>query len=405
MKLLLSAPTGYNAREILLPLHDQLTSDSSFSEIYVLTPAAPYQQQLFPTFNNKFIFYENPADLAAHIQLFTKLKPDIILTPTVGLDTKDVAIIQAAKQLNIPSITFIASWDNIFKMERLHDRGYSGADKQTTLSFQLPDYFAVWNNLNKQHLLTSFPEISPDHIQITGPPRFDYFYHSNHIPSRSDLMQYLDFPEESFDNRLIHCATTKLYPFKYIIKSIAKARDNQEFKFPISLYASVHPGGDINKHLSYKQYGVKIKYSFGRRHNSPLPEFNYLPTSDEIYYLIALFKYTNILINQSSTVAIESMAANVPIINITYGKPFDWWGWRRSMVYRDFQQHYRYITEEGGTSLVNSPHSLIETINTYINDPTFKEAERKKTIQKMITFTDGSCTQRLLNYLKQIARI
>lgn len=396
MKLSLSVPTGYNARELLLPLHERLAADASITEVHVITPAAPYHDQLFSTFENKFIFYTNPHSLEEHIALFKRLRPSVILTPTVGLDAKDTFILRAGKQLNIPTVTFIASWDNVFKMDRLRDRQVA--------DYEIPAYFAVWNRFNYDHLLNNFAaEVNADQVAITGPPRFDYFTHANRIPTYTQLVAYLGFTEAPPETPLFHCATTELYPFDYILKSIRRALRRHILPVDSLLYVSVHPGGNLKKHEHYQKYGAKVKYSFGRRDKVFLPEFSYLPTNEEIYLLIALWQHASILINQSSTVALESMAADTPVVNVKYGRAFDWFGWRRSGVFRDFKQHYRYITNEGGTTIVNNSRELIAAIAAYLQNPGLNHTQRKKTVTKLISHVDGQNGRRLLDFIKQCA--
>lgn len=404
MKLVISAPSGYNAREIVLPLQERLTADASIKEIHVITPAAPYRQQLFPTFTEKFQFHTNPEALAGHRALLERIRPTILLTPTVGLDPRDTLILRAGKQLAIPTLTFIASWDNVFKMERLRTKGFSGGEKGRVADYEFPDFMAVWNRMNYEHLLRSFPdEVAANRLAITGPPRFDYFAHTSRIPSRPELLAYLGFDHVTSDAPLLHCATTELYPFEYIIKAIHQAIATRQLPVETLLYASVHPGGDMAKHRQYAHYGARVKYSFGRRDNSPLPEFSYLPTEEEIYYLIALWRHTTVLVNQSSTVALESMAADRPVVNVKYGQPWDWLNWHRKTVYRDFKQHYRYITEEGATTIVHTKRELIAAIAAYLKNPELRQAQRQKTLTKLISYTDGNNGQRLIEYLKQCA--
>ena len=401
MKLLISVPSGYHAREILLPLQTLLTADSAIEAVYVITPAAPWQTELFPGFSAKFSWHTNPATTSGHDALLTTLKPDLVLTPTMGLDLKDTPIIISARQFNIPTLTFISSWDNVFKIARLRQRGYAKHVKNHSTPYAIPDYFAVWNQLNADHLFRLFPSLHPAQVAITGPPRFDYFSHTDRIPAKADLFAYLNITADPSDTSLIHCATTELYPLNYVIKRIHQAALRHQLTGPVSLYASVHPGGDISKH-SYQKYGASVRYSFGRRAVSPHPDFIYLPTVQEIYLLVALFQHSSLLINQSSTVAIESMRANRPVINVMYGRAFDWWRWRRSMVYRDFQQHYRYITNNHGTTLVKHSRSLIPAINDYLTRPTLHSHERRITAQKLITYTDGSSARRLIDLAKSI---
>lgn len=250
----------------------------------------------------------------------------------------------------------------------------------------------------RDHFLRLFPNFALDKIIITGAPRFDFFSHADKIPSRAALFNFIGAPD---DAKLIHCATTELYPFDYVIKDLHQIFAADEER--ICLYASVHPGGDMRRHESYKRYGTLVQYSFGRRDSVPLPEFRYMPTLDEIYMHIALFKHAAILVNQSSTVAIESMRADVPVINVKYGRPWDFWRWHRSMVRRDFTEHYRDIVSGGGTSIVGNRRALKDATHGYLADPGIKRSERQATTEKLLAVTDGSASRRLLDYIKKIA--
>lgn len=402
MKIVISVPSGYHAREILFPLQDLLTDDASVSSVFVITPAAEWHQQLFPDFAPKFSFHSNAFTPEGHEHLLSDLHPDLVLTPTMGLDLKDTPLILAARRLNIPTLTFVSSWDNVFKIARLIRRGHAKHTANVNVDYALPDYFAVWNRYNSDHLFRLFPHLQPAQVIITGPPRFDYFTHTDRIPTKADLYNYLDIKSDPSSTSLIHCATTELYPFNYIIKQIHNAAISNRLATPVELYASVHPGGNMSKHQVYAKYDVTTRYSFGRRDSSPHSDFLYLPTTQEMYYLIALFQHSALLVNQSSTVAIESMRANVPVINVMYGRSYDWWHWHRSMVYRDFHQHYRYITDNKGTSLVRHRRSLIPAINVCLNNPSYKSFERAYTLQELITYSDGSCSRRLIDLAKSL---
>lgn len=394
MRIVISAPTGYNARELLIPLQPLLESDSEVTSVAVISPAAPWAQQVFASFSNKFTFHENPHpnDQAGHNSLLKQLQPDIVVTPTSGLDPHDLPLLVAAKANNLPTLTFVASWDNVFKMERALKHGPK---------LEIADRLAVWNHMNKDHLLYILSGISEDDITIVGAPRFDYFAHYDKIPSREQLFDYLDIPNDG--GKLLHLATTELYPMEYVVKTIAKAARNSRIRHKLHFYASVHPGGNIANHQQYAgKYNVTVRYSYGHRDDAPLKEFEYNPTLDEIYKLVALFQHSSLLVNHSSTVAIESFLVNVPVINVKYGQPFDWWRWYRSMVYRDFKQHYRYITDDGATTIVTNKRQLINAINIYLDNPSHHSQQRLQTARNLLTYTNGTAGQKLLKLIKQI---
>lgn len=393
LHIVISAPTGYNARELLQPLAPLLTTDASISRVTVITPAASVAREVFRGYGSKFFFVANPKDQASHNQLLKNLQPSVVVTPTSGLDDKDTPILTAARESDYRTYTFVASWDNVYKMERF---------KQFGKLYVLADHLAVWNQMMRDHLLRIFPQLLPEQISIVGSPRLDVFAKTDGIPSRRELFEYLQLPYDG--GKLLHIATTELYPMEYIVKTIRRAVTAGKLPRSTHLYASVHPGGDMSKHDRYAtKYNVKVRYSFGRRNNAPLPEFLYNPTPSEAAMLVALFRHADVLINHSSTVALESMLADTPVINVKYGQPLDWWRWYRSMVYRDFQQHYADIVRGGGTTIVTRPRDLIAAVATYLDHPEHKRQERRETMENMITYTDGSASRRLLDSIKTTA--
>ncbi len=102
---------------------------------------------------------------------------------------------------------------------------------------------------------------------------------------------------------------------------------------------------------------------------------------------------------------IESLVANRPVINVKYGRPFDWWRWYRSMIYRDFRQHAKVFLDSAATRIVQSPQELIQAARAYLHHPAQDRAARQQLAQKMITFTDGRCGQRLLDLIKNVASV
>ena len=388
MKLLFSVPSGYHIRELLLPLRSHIESNSDIAEAHVLTPAASISSQVFPEFGPKFIFHENPKDDDAHRKLFAHIQPDRVITNTVGHDALDEPILRIAKEMSIPTITFIASWDNVWKIERLI---------KNNIPIAIADRFIVWNVMMKEHLMRVFTDVSENRIAIIGAPRMDYFSYKDRIASKQDI--YTAFGFEDISRPLIHIATTELYPMGYIGKTIRHAITAGVLQNKPYIYASVHPGGVLEKHQALADAGAVVRFSPGRKQDISLASFQYAPTEKDIYFLLGVFVHANVLVNHSSTVALESMIADVPIINVKYGMPLDWWRWYRSMVYRDFQQHYADLISDGATYIATSPKKLILGIARAFKNPDQQKANRAITVQKMITTTDGTASEKVLAYI------
>jgi hypothetical protein len=391
MKLLFSVPSGYHLRELVLPLRRHLEDNATINEVHLVTPAASIADDVFKEFGSKFIYHENPRDDASHRQLFSEIKPDVVITNTVGHDALDEPILRIAKEMKIATLTFIASWDNVWKIERLI---------QSKIPIALADRFIVWNSMMKEHLIRIFPTISEERIAIIGAPRLDYFAQKDRIPSKEDVYRRLGLDDMS--RPFIHIATTELYPMEYICKAIREGIDTKAIPNNPHIYASVHPGGSMDKYKPFEKYGAVIKFSPGRREDISLPSFRYAPTEEDILFLAGVFTYASVLVNHSSTVALESLITGVPVVNVKYGKFLDVVGWRRSMVYRDFQQHYNDLVSDGATYIVKSKKGLIDAIVQANNNPNAKYNERALTVKKMITTIDGTASKKVLDYIAML---
>ena len=84
-----------------------------------------------------------------------------------------IAPLTAAKVLNIPTGTFVFSWDNLPK---------------ATMVVQ-PDHYFVWSGHMKNELLTYYPFIAPENIHITGSPQFEPHFNLSLRKSRSEFFE------------------------------------------------------------------------------------------------------------------------------------------------------------------------------------------------------------------------
>lgn len=85
-----------------------------------------------------------------------KEKPDLLFL-TNQRQSVAISTVLAAKDLAIPTATFIFSWDNLPKATMVVET----------------DYYIVWSDLMKEQLLFYYSEIKPEQVFITGTPQFE----------------------------------------------------------------------------------------------------------------------------------------------------------------------------------------------------------------------------------------
>lgn len=436
----ISVPTGSHHRALLQPLRDFFVREPDWN-ILIISPGAPWAEELFPATvypRPKFTFAETktsewqaPATQAMLRALYRERRPTLVLTTTTGRDPVDRPILAVANKLGIRTCTFVESWDNVWKMARKRAEQV------------IPDHLIVWNEIMKSHLLREFPELSADRVSVTGAPRLDYFQHQDNLPSREHLFDDLGLDPKK---RLLHLATVELYDMSYVAEHIREAKRRGHLPADLQLYASMHPGsGKPDMHTPWaEKYGYTLRYSFGRRDAAPHPDFLFNPTMEEMLRLVALWRETDVMVNFSSTAALESMLADRPTIAVLYGKAtladvinpmqwlamseqhkngvggpstpraarrsgsfsslplVEWWNWRRSAVVRDFREHYRDLVRGGGVRVVRHRRDLIPTIQDSLADPERDHDGRQRSCEIIMTTLKGDASEKTFAVIKKL---
>jgi hypothetical protein len=122
--------------------------------------------KLMDNFERKTSYYN-----ACYKTLVTE-KPSLVFC-TNQRNVDAIAPLVAAKDLKIPTATFIFSWDNLPK---------------ATLIVET-DYYFVWSDFMKKELLTYYPTIKESQICITGSTQFEPHYNSDLILSKEEFYQ------------------------------------------------------------------------------------------------------------------------------------------------------------------------------------------------------------------------
>lgn len=391
----ISVPSGSHHRSFLQPMRDALQRETDWMFL-VVTPGAPWASRLFPESDyprDRFTFVESETAGSR----FQEQRPALIVTTTTGLDPTDVPILESAQAAGIKTATVIESWDNVRKMDRVqHGLGKGGQ------RVVLPDHLMVWNEIMKRDVLRFFTSFTAERVSIVGAPRLDYFgpRYAGLLPSREETLRFFGLESKA---QLLHLATTELYDHGHVAKAIGEAKKRGKLPKSLQLYASVHPGGNMERHRPWaERYDFTIRFSPGRHEDAPHPDFRYNPTREEMLRLVALFRYTDVAVNLSSTVALESCIADRPVICAFFGKPFDWITWNRSMVVRDFREHYADLLRGGGIAVARSPRQLVRHILAYLERPHTDNGGRRKSAEIIATTADGDSSTRVLSVLRTL---
>jgi len=113
---------------------------------------------------------------------YQNIKPDLVyITHQTTSYTLGVSVV--AKDLNIPTVCFIYSWDNIVKGNKLVKA----------------NYYYVWSNYMKQELLQYYPsEVKGGHIFVVGTPQFHHYSNKENLIDKALFFNAYKIPKKDY---------------------------------------------------------------------------------------------------------------------------------------------------------------------------------------------------------------
>ena len=329
---------------------------------------------------NLFWTDTNFADFDA---ILTESNADAIfsITPFVN---KEEPLLRCAQQRGISRYTSILSFDNVTSRTRL------------PVSF---NHYLVWNRYNRDELLRSYPDVTPQKITISGPPQFDFYYDDSYIINENQWRSSLDL----LHNRpviLFGGGTYKIVPNEPLfLKQLDDAISAGEIPAnPVILFRR-HPGDIASRWQDVLKSTKNVWIDKSWQANESKGQINI--TRADIEHLCSTLKHCAVHINASSTLTVDGAVFDRPQIGPAYdpgiSRKYD-----RVLKELYIREHYQPITNSDGLDVVRSRKELIHAVNEAFDHPEAKTAGRKKIVTEICTYADGASTHRVVSKIKQL---
>lgn len=322
-------------------------------------------------------------ELDAHLQ---RIQPDLVFnTSHVNAEAGDLPM-RVARHLGFATAAFVFSWDNLTSRSRI------------MVDY---DHYLMWNEEMKDQLLHIYPHINSSQISVLGTPQFDYHFNQKYFLSREALCKEIGLDP----NR------------KYILYTTGMAGDFPEehlhVKTVISILQEI-PHQD-RPQLVVRAYVKGNSPEMEALAKQDIPDVIFPPVLWEPTWFTPQYKdayiYTNLLrhaalgINPASTVSLELMMFQKPVINIGYNPPGsnlpDWYRWVRHIEY----EHYQPVVKSGGVMVAYSVEDMRRFIYLLLEKPEILQSKQATFLKKMFGNTlDGGAGARvattLINFVK-----
>ncbi len=319
-------------------------------------------------------------------QLFAELRPDLVFNGSHIHGPQADLPLRVAHHLGIPTAAFIFSWDNLTSRGRL---------------LTPYDHYLMWNEGMRTQLLELYPQISPEQVYVTGTPQFDFHFKPEFHLSRDELARRVGLdPARAF---ILY--TTGMDPdFAEEHRTVRTVID-----FLQTLPQEARPQLLVRTYI--KGTSPEMLALAEEMRGNPdviFPPILWdrqwvMPLQDDLYIYTNLLRHTALGINGASTVTLELMMVDKPVINLGFEPPGSdlprYMRFSRHIGY----EHYRPVAASGGVMVARSVDELKSMILRGLAQPAADREARARFTRGMFNGTlDGCAGQRVAEALLTI---
>lgn len=280
-------------------------------------------------------------------------RPDFILC-TNQRPLLAVAPLLAAKDLKIPTATFIFSWDNLPKGMMVVET----------------DYYFVWSKHMKNELLEYYPYILESQIKIVGTPQFESHFDKSLLQSRAAFCEKYDLDVSKqylcFSGDDETTSPNDPYYLEDIAQSVEDLNVNENYNLGIIFRkCPVDSSNRYNKVLEkYKHIINPINPLW-----KPMGEHwnTVMPTPQDTKLLVNTIAHCEAVINLGSTMVFDAVVHDKPCAYINYqSEKKNCTTWHIDKIYK--YVHFQSMPNKDVVVWLNSKQELKGGIKQLLNN-------------------------------------
>ena len=313
-------------------------------------------------------------------------KPELVFC-TNHRTTKALAPIAAAKDLGIPTATFIFSWDNLPKATKVIET----------------DFYFVWSDHMKSELLSYYPYINENQVVVTGTTQFEPHYDENLIASREVFFKsYKLLPSRKYICYSGDDITTSPNDPQYLA-DVADA--------VLKLNAKGHDLGII-----FRRAPVDFSSRFDevlKKHQEIItaidPEWEVqgavwntvLPTREDVTRQMNTIYHSEMVINLGSSMVFDYVAHDKPCAYINYDIPTTEHRHVSVKTIYNFV-HFRSMTDRKAVIWLDRPEAIADEIEKVLSGNTQSVEYAKEWFRKINLHPPQEASKRIFDAIGKI---
>jgi hypothetical protein len=296
-------------------------------------------------------------------------------------------VISAAESMGTRVGAFITSWDNLSTKARMPNTY---------------DFYLAWSARMQEELSAACGGNVPERTRIVGAPQFDAFRDTHFAEDRQTFCARHAL--RSDEPIILYClGSPNLIKEHYGALAFGQRVAAGDLG-AVQVLVRPHPVfGEAQEIEALKtihqrvrvQNAGRVRDGFRRRYQDV----------ECIRDWVSTFRHADVVINLSSTVAIDAALFDKPIVNLDFdpepGKPNQ----RLVKDVNHLWSHFRPIAESGGVALVDTPDQLVSAVRRYLQEPGLHRQQRRWIAKFVCGHTDGRCGQRMAEAILELGGV
>jgi hypothetical protein len=291
----------------------------------------------------------------------------------------------ATIKLKIVTTTFIFSWDNLASKGRMLGSFNS---------------YLVWSDLMKKELRFFYPNVNSKNILVVGTPQFEPYVLDSYKMSRDEFLASFNL-DASKKIICYSCADVSIGQNDAIVISvIANALRNNTIEHNVQLLVRTSPAEDDLRFKQVKEAFPEIswnvpKWKLTRTNHAELWSQR-IPSKQDVCDLRAILSYCDLSINMCSTMSLDFMIFDKPVINTVFGNEEN--GLYNDQIFLNYD-HYKRVVESGAVVIAKTEDDLINAINSELKAPEKRAKQRKELLNLQISKSLEGTSNRIVSSL------
>jgi hypothetical protein len=294
----------------------------------------------------------------------------------------------AAQQLKIPTSTFIFSWDNLASKGRM---------------LGTFDYFLVWSHLMKEELLYFYPMVKKDKIKVVGTPQFEPYVMPKYETTAEEFFAKFRL-DATLKTICYSCADVSIgQNDPVVIRAVAQAIRNNAITTKVQLVVRTSPAEDDSRFKAIRDEFPEILWNVPKwiltRENHAESWSQRIPSEEDIKDLRSLLENVDLNINMCSTMSLDFMLFDTPVINTVFGNTEN--GLYDDQRFLNFG-HFKKVVDSQSVTIAQNETELIDQINAALSNPKEKTTQRKAMIALQVSEPLEGTSKRIATTLSHL---